>query len=287
MQKFKAAMRPFKILAGLILFSLASGIWISMLLTVIDKLKNSPCGARCGYILPHIEIFNPINSIFVLASRYFPLDYVLTILLVLDLFVSTVFGISFVGIRFLWVTFFRVRKGRTRPQGLLFTTVILTLSVLAINYALPMIIAPQYGHFGGQVYCTKMVNGSTHADCTDFPQFLAICTESANTKICTPTVVSTFINRVTLNFPFFGAFAFWAQIVFLGIFILTSITSIIKAPKALGADADDDEFAEEEEEEESLLEGSRRRMGAAWEDITARVAPPQGIDSRAEYSGLP
>lgn len=52
--------------------------------------------------MPHTEIFNPVNAIFVAASRFFPLDYALTLILVLDLFVSTIVGISFVGIRFLW-----------------------------------------------------------------------------------------------------------------------------------------------------------------------------------------
>ena len=121
--RLKAALRPFTILFGLILLFVAIGIWVSMLLTAcashipsifvtrdtdsmtfyrIDKIKNSPCGKLCGYILPHTEIFNPVNAILVSASRFFPLDYALTLILVLDLFVSTIVGISFIGIRFLW-----------------------------------------------------------------------------------------------------------------------------------------------------------------------------------------
>lgn len=274
--KVKAAMRPFTILFGLTMLFVALAIWVSMLLTGIDKAKNSYCGGRCGYILPHIVIFNPVNWVFVASSRFFPLDYVLTILLVLDLFASTVVGVTFVGIRFLWITFFKVKMGRTRPQGLLITTVTLTLTVLAINYALPIIIAPQYGHYGGQVYCNRSTNGSAPLSCIDHPEYLLSCTESANTSICTPTVVSTFINRITLNFPAFGIFTFWAQFVFLAVFLLTAVTSLVRAPKAIGDDIDEDEL--DEEEEESLLAGSRRRLGAAYTDFST---PGTVVDSRA------
>ena len=98
--------------------------------------------------------------------------------------------------------------------------------------------------------------------------------------MCTPTVVSTFINRMTLNFPFFGAFAFWAQIAFLGLFSITALTSFVWTPRTIGADVDDDDFAEEEEEE-SLLAETRRRMGAAWEDIHSRAEASTASDSRA------
>ncbi|KAF8477481.1 LMBR1-like membrane protein-domain-containing protein [Kalaharituber pfeilii] len=280
--RLTAALRPFTILFGLILLLVAMGVWVSMLLTAIDKIKNSHCGRRCGFILPHAEIFNPANAILVAASRLFPLDYVLIIFLVLDLFISTIVGLAFVGIRFLWITFFRVRKGRTRPQGLLFSTVVLTLTVLAINYALPMIIAPQYGHFGGQKYCSRTVQGHP-VDCTHHPEFLLSCTEESDTGICTPTVVSTFINRVTLNFPFFGIFSFWAQFAFLGIFIVTAITSLVRTPRPLSKD-DDDEFAEEEEEE-SLLGSSRRRVGAAWEDFASSGAANTAVGSRSQSYG--
>ncbi|KAF8425720.1 LMBR1 domain-containing 1, partial [Tirmania nivea] len=279
--RLKAALRPFTILFGLILFFVSIGIWVSMLLTAIDKIMNSPCGKRCGYILPHTEIFNPVNAIFVSASKFFPLDYALTLILVLDLFVSTVVGISFLGIGFLWVTFFKVRKGRTRPQGLLISTVVLTLTVLAINYALPMIIAPQYGHYGGQLYCSRNPTGTGPADCANHPEFLRPCTEESNTDICTPTVVSTFINRVTLNFPFFGAFAFWAQFAFLGLFLVTALTNLVRTPRGVGIDAAEEEFAEEEEEE-SLLGESRRRFGAAWNDMrNANEDGDGGVGSRA------
>lgn len=54
---------------------------------------------------------------------------------------------------------------------------------------------------------------------------------------------------------------------FLGVFILTALTSLVRTPTANSMNAEDD-LAEEEEEEEGLLEESRRRLGAVWNDFS-------------------
>jgi len=163
--KLQAIGRPFKILLGILILLLSISIFISMLITSIDKSKNSVCGKSCGYILTKINILNPINWLFVATSRVFPIDYVLALILVLDLFIASVVGTAFVGIRFLWVSLFEIRPGHTKPQGLLMATVMLTLTVLAINYSITMIIAPQYAHYGGQKFCNKTVGPSLPASC--------------------------------------------------------------------------------------------------------------------------
>lgn len=63
----------------------------------IDKLRNSICGSHCGYILSRINLFNPMNWMMVKASTVFPIDYVLALLLVIYLFVSTVVGLAYIG----------------------------------------------------------------------------------------------------------------------------------------------------------------------------------------------
>lgn len=158
MGKLKALGRPFEIIFGILILLVSLAVVASMLLTSIDKSKNSICKNHCGYILARINLFNPINWLFVTASKSFPADYVLALLLVLLLFVASVVGTAFVGIRFLWVSLFKIRSGHTKPQGMLMATVMLTLTVLAINYAITMIIAPQYAHYGGQKFCNKTVN---------------------------------------------------------------------------------------------------------------------------------
>lgn len=49
--KICAIFRPLKLIGGILLLVLALIIWVSMLITGIDKAKNSFCKQHCGYIL--------------------------------------------------------------------------------------------------------------------------------------------------------------------------------------------------------------------------------------------
>lgn len=276
--KVEAFFRPLKLVGGLILMLFALLIFASMLITGIDKAKNSVCGAHCGYILGHINIFQPLNWILVKSSKVFPIDYVLFLLLVLFFFSASVVGIATAGIRFLWITIFKIRKGHTSPQALLMATVLLTLIVLAINYSVAMVVAPQYATWGPQTYCDMKTNSlDEQPDCSDHKDLIRPCSELATNpsaqQVCTPSVLSTFINRVTINFPFFGIVLFWAQFAFLAVYLIVFLTTLFKAPSLDQEQIDRDL---EEEEEEGLLASTGRRFGAAWSDVTGRARKPVG-----------
>jgi LMBR1 domain-containing protein 1 len=49
--KFCAVFQPLKLIGGILLLIIAIVIWVSMLITGIDKAKNSICKQHCGYIL--------------------------------------------------------------------------------------------------------------------------------------------------------------------------------------------------------------------------------------------
>ena len=218
--KIEAVFRPLKLLGGFFLIAVAALVWISMLLTGIDKAKNSICKTHCGYVLGHVNILNPMNVIFVKAAKVFPIDYVIFLLLVLFFFFSSVVGMVSIGIRFLWLRIFQIRKGHTSPQALLMATVMLTLMALAINYSMAMMVAPQYTHYGPQTYCDKALKHATdQPDCSEHKK-LEPCSETATSQaaknVCTPSVIGTFLDSITINFSFFGAVCFWAQFVFLG-----------------------------------------------------------------------
>ncbi|KAI9805395.1 MAG: hypothetical protein M1825_000646 [Sarcosagium campestre] len=275
--KIQAVLRPIKLLGGIFLLLLSIFIWVSMLLTGIDKAKNSVCKVSCGYVLGQTNIFNPINWIFIKSAKVFPVDYILVTLLVVLFFSSSVVGIATIGIRFLWLRIFQIRHGHTSPQALLMATVMLTLIVLAINYSLTMIVAPQYAIYGRQTYCDNTPRHPGEApDCTNHPELVLPCSERAESPaaaaVCTPSVVSTFINRVTVNFPFFGVVDFWAQFFFLAVFLIVFVTSLFRAPKLNVAQIDEDA---EEEEEEGLLASTSRRFAATWQDVTGRASAPQ------------
>ncbi len=237
-----------------------------------------------------INVFQPINWIFVKSSKVFPVDYVLMALLVLFFFSSSVAGIAAIGIRFLWVKLFEIRKGHTSPQALLMATVMLTLIMLAINYSIAMIVAPQYAIYGDQTFCSNPARfPGAQPDCTNMPEKIRPCSELSkdyeSQNVCTPSVVSTFLNRVTVNFPFFGALAFWAQFAFLGVFMIVFILSLFRTPKLNLSEIDEDAEADEEE---GLLASTGRRFGATWQDIRGKTkkqssgSGPAGRGSRGD-----
>ncbi|RFU23810.1 hypothetical protein B7463_g12528, partial [Scytalidium lignicola] len=280
--KLASIFRPLKLLGGILLLVLAILIWVSMLITGVDKAKNSICKQHCGYILGRINIFQPINWIFVQSSRAFPTDYVLMGLLVIFFFSSSVAGIAAVGIRFLWIRIFEIRKSHTSPQALLMATVMLALIILAINYSIAMIVAPQYSIYGAQKFCSAEPSHLwAKPNCSNHPELIRPCSELSGNRaardICTPSVVSTFLNRVTVNFPIFGLLSFWAQFGFLAIFLIVFVTSLFRTPKLDLSELDRDAEADEEE---GLLASTGRRFGATWQDIRGKAKRSDGAAGR-------
>ncbi|KAI0126548.1 hypothetical protein BJ170DRAFT_629123 [Xylariales sp. AK1849] len=271
--KICALFRPVKLIGGLLLVLIAILVWVSMLITGIDKAANSVCKQHCGYILAHINVFQPINWLFVQSAKAFPVDYILVALLVLLFFSSSIAGLASIGIRFLWLRIFQIRKGRTAPQALLTATVMLALIILGINYAVAMLVAPQYAAFGTQTFCDLPPHfPDEEPSCQNHPEAVQPCSEWVDrhysTQTCTPTVMSSFLNRVTLNWPVFGAVDFWAQFAFLGVFLIVFLTSLFRTPK-LNLNEYDEEA--EADEEEGLLASTSRRFGATWQDIRGKT----------------
>jgi len=157
---------------------------------------------------------------------------------------------------------------------MLMATVLLTLIVFALNYAVAMMVAPQYSTFGPQTFCDRPFRGGEELpDCSEHHKAIRPCTEDTDNPaarlVCTPSVVSTFLNRISINFPFFGVFDFWAQFAFLGIFMVVFVVMLFRTPRLDEEQLDDDL---REEEEEGLLASTGRRFGATWQDITGRAA---------------
>jgi len=145
--------------------------------------------------------------------------------------------------------------------------------------------APQYATFGPQTYCAHPPrHPGEQPDCTDHKNHILPCSERADNaaakNVCTPSVVSTFLNRITVNFPFFGVVDFWAQFAFLGIFLLAFVLLLFRVPKLDEEDLESDAI---EEEEEGLLASTGRRFGATWQDITGRGGKVNG--SRGQRDG--
>ncbi|KAI8330549.1 hypothetical protein BD560DRAFT_341788 [Blakeslea trispora] len=248
-QKTLSYLRPFEFLLGLFLLCVTLVLIVSIFLTIVDKIATSLCGSQCGYVINHPNLFNPINYIFVKLSKIFLVDYVFMVGLILYFFLATMTGIIEIGIRFLWIVLYRIRKGSTAPQGLLVSAVLLTLSLLALNYTMTTTVAPGYAHFGSQVYCNHTTL-TGQRDCTDYNEFIVHCDIYGPTDVCTPTVSSTLIDRIIVNTPFFGIFFYYSQWAFLAVFLIGFVISLFKHSRN-NVDADLQELVDEEE---SLLD---------------------------------
>jgi LMBR1 domain-containing protein 1 len=241
--------RPFEIILGVILLCTTLVIAVSIFMTIVDKIANAICGSQCGYVINHPKLFNPINFIFVNLSKIFPLDYMFMVCLIVYFFLATMSGIVHVGIRFLWINLYSIKKGATAPQALLVSAVLLTLSLLALNYTMTTTVAPGYAHFGSQVYCNQTILDGVR-DCTENKEMIVPCDIYGPTDICTPTVSSTMIDKIIVNTPFFGVFFYYSQWIFLAVFGLGFLVALFKRPRN---NSTQDDLQELDEEEENLL----------------------------------
>eukprot|EP00002_Diphylleia_rotans_P031998 TRINITY_DN6677_c0_g2_i4.p1 TRINITY_DN6677_c0_g2~~TRINITY_DN6677_c0_g2_i4.p1 ORF type:complete len:534 (+),score=112.34 TRINITY_DN6677_c0_g2_i4:66-1667(+) len=215
---------PLFTLFGIMIFGINMLVITSLTISTFDRMFNSICGAECGFILDKSTITNPLDVLFVSASKYFPLDYILLGLLDIYFFASTFVALSSIGVRFFWVQLYKVRPGKTTPQGLLLCTVTLCLAMLSSNL-LFVSMTPQYATFGSQYF-----NNGSKVECS-------IEAESD----CVMSQMSQFVNRILLKSSFFAvvflganfAFAIWNILSFVGMLCCKSRQS--------GVDEDSDE----------------------------------------------
>jgi len=225
--------RPFSVVFGAFALLLSLFLVISLGLTALDRtLNHIDCGAACGFILKYPVIFNPLDKALILLSQYFPVDYLVLSFIVLYIYFSTMNAVTEIGIRCFCLNMFKFRKGRTDPQALMTTSIILMLSTLALNNSI-VTLAPTYANFGSQTY---MPNGTTTE--TD-------CSINAPSGVCIMTQVGTIVHSTNLTVGFFGI-VFYG---FMWLFVLGFLVSIIIAGvRAKKSNVDD--YSDDDEEEE-------------------------------------
>ncbi|KAF9951955.1 hypothetical protein BGZ72_006637 [Mortierella alpina] len=269
LNRCQCIIRPFQIILGLAGTSLTALLILSIGVTTIDNLKEEVCGAPCGYILTHPNLPNPLNLLFLKLSPFFPVDYILMVMIILYMFWATTKGIISIGIRFLWVNLYKFRQAATPPQGLLAATLILMLSLAGMCYSLTMSVAPDYAMFGSQKYCNHTL--VTERDCGDYPALIIPCHVGAPTDLCTPTVTSSIIMKIILGTPALGIAFYYMQWLFLLMFITALVFNLVQGcRKGFGQELirDDPEDLDDIEARGLLsaigamsADGGRRRAG--------------------------
>jgi len=233
-RKILIIFRPFAFIFGIVFLLLSVLIIISIMLTNIDKVMQDYCGAKCGYFLQYgRKLFNPLDSLMVLLSKFFPIDYIVYGCVILYIFFCTVSGVTRIGIRILCIKMFPFRKSGTAPQGLLCAAWVLILSVLALNNQL-ITLTPQYATYGSQEQ--HFVNKS------EVPCSLEWVTNGT----CRMTVIGRIVNRVNVGMPFFGVCFYWMTWGFLLCYLIGLIFAICRGKASNIEEYSDDELNEED-----------------------------------------
>ncbi|XP_072016820.1 probable lysosomal cobalamin transporter [Amphiura filiformis] len=204
--------RPFQVVLGIALIPMGILVFISLILTSVDRFKHS-LGAKTGYVLPERHYPNPIDMFLLLCQQVFPLDYIFFVGLVVYFLFASMAGIRRIGIWFCCVKMYKIRPHKTKPQGLLFLCLIMMCVILALNVML-YTLAPEYMTYGNQKYIPS--NSTTPVQCTT-----AI-------KDCTMTVTTALLTKFVFQLWFFGACYYWANWVFLAFILIALLVALIK-----------------------------------------------------------
>ena len=196
--------RPFQMVAGLLFCGLGFLIFISLLLSSIDKALHSG-GAHKGYVLKNGTLPNPLDLTLVYAQDVFPLDYVIYTSLILFFVFSSMSGVKAVGIRLLWLPLYKIRPYATRPQALSLMALNLILILLALNVVLFNLV-PDYTTYGSQYFIVEKANTTVIEHCD---------TSHAPAHQCVMTRVAVLLLAFHTKVWIFGAAYYWLTWFFL------------------------------------------------------------------------
>lgn len=225
-----------KIIWGIFFILVALLFVISLFLSNLDKALHS-AGIDSGFIIFGTNLSNPLNMLLPLLQTVFPLDYILITIIIMYFIFTSMAGIRNIGIWFFWIRLYKIRRGRTRPQALLFLCMILLLIVLHTSYMIYS-LAPQYVMYGSQNY---LIESNITSDAHKGNSTLAVpkrCDADAPKDQCTVTRTYIFLHK----FWFFSAAYYFGNWAFLVVFLIGLIVSCCKGKKSVieGVDEDSD-----------------------------------------------
>ncbi|XP_034965576.1 lysosomal cobalamin transport escort protein LMBD1 [Zootoca vivipara] len=241
--RFCGAMRPLKIVWGIFFILVALLFVISLFLSNLDKALHS-AGIDTGFIILGTNLTNPLNMLLPVLQTVFPLDYILITTIIMYFIFTSMAGIRNMGIWFFWIRLYKIRRGRTRPQALLFLCMILLLIVLHTSYMIYS-LAPQYVMYGSQKY-QSLSNMTVDGHLTNVTAWVPkVCDADAPANECTVTRTYLFLHQ----FWFFSAAYYFGNWAFIAVFLIGLIVSCCKGKKSViegEVDEDDSEISDDE-----------------------------------------
>jgi LMBR1 domain-containing protein 1 len=115
---------PFRVAIGVVCLKISLLIVYSMMITNIDRLINSECGYKCGYLLEQSpSYFNPLDSLLKILSNHHEnfysvqlfLDTTVFAIILLYTFICILYGIVKIGINFFSIDIYRIKRRDTMP----------------------------------------------------------------------------------------------------------------------------------------------------------------------------
>ncbi|KAM6460034.1 lysosomal cobalamin transport escort protein LMBD1 isoform 1-T1 [Liasis olivaceus] len=241
--KFCGVMRPLKVVWGIFFILVALLFTVSLFLSNLDKALHST-GIGSGFIILKTNLTNPLNMLLPILQTVFPLDYILITTIIMYFIFTSMAGIRNMGIWFFWIRLYKIRRGRTRPQALLFLCMILLLIVLHTSYMIYS-LAPQYVMYGSQKYLitnNKTLEGHLNNATTYISK---VCDADAPEDQCTVTRTYLFLHK----FWFFNAAYYFGNWAFIAVFLIGLIVSCCKGKKSViegEVDEDDSDISDDE-----------------------------------------
>ncbi|NWX85659.1 LMBD1 protein, partial [Nothoprocta pentlandii] len=229
--KFCEALRPLKIVWGVFFAIVALLFTVSLFLSNLDKALHS-AGFDSGFIILGTNLTNPLNMLLPVLQTVFPLDYILITTIVMYFIFTSMAGIRNMGIWFFWIRLYKIRRGKTRPQALLFLCMILLLIVLHTSYMIYS-LAPQYVMYGSQKYLVQ--NNS----------YILLLILAFLLDQCIVTRTYLFLHK----FWFFSAVYYFGNWAFIAVFLIGLIVSCCKGKKSViegEVDEDDSDMSDDE-----------------------------------------
>uniref|UniRef100_A0A8C0U139 Lysosomal cobalamin transport escort protein LMBD1 n=1 Tax=Cyanistes caeruleus TaxID=156563 RepID=A0A8C0U139_CYACU len=224
--KFCEAIRPLKIVWGVFFIIVALLFTVSLFLSNLDKALHS-AGFDSGFIILGTNLTNPLNMLLPVLQRVFPLDYILITTIVMYFIFTSMAGIRNMGIWFFWTRLYKIRRGKTRPQALLFLCMILLLIVLHTSYMIYS-LAPQYVMYGSQKYLVQS-NETIDGQPRNVTLVSKDCDADAPEDQCIVTRTYLFLHK----FWFFSAAYYFGNWAFIAVFLIGLIVSCCKGKKSV------------------------------------------------------
>ncbi|NXM33334.1 LMBD1 protein, partial [Oxyruncus cristatus] len=244
--KFCEAIRPLKIVWGVFFIIVALLFTVSLFLSNLDKALHS-AGFDSGFIILGTNLTNPLNMLLPVLQRVFPLDYILITTIVMYFIFTSMAGIRNMGVWFFWIRLYKIRRGKTRPQALLFLCMILLLIVLHTSYMIYS-LAPQYVMYGSQKYLVQV-----RSIVVTYNQLGDVFRSLLYVSILFPFILDQcIVTRTYLflhKFWFFSAAYYFGNWAFIAVFLIGLIVSCCKGKKSViegEVDDDDSDMSDDE-----------------------------------------